>query len=99
MGNLATTYSALGRLQDALALQEEKLQFDRRVSTEDNPSLGLTLFNLCSIHAQLGNFPVAKELVHEALRVWQASLPPSHPRIALAREHLQKIQEHLTLSV
>jgi hypothetical protein len=99
MGNLATSYSALGRLEEALVLQEQKLQFDRRVLTTDNSSLGLTIFNLCSIHAQLGNFSLAMELVLEALRVWQTSLPPSHPRIALAREHLQKIQERLTHSV
>ena len=95
MGNLASTYSALGRLQDSLVLQREVLEFDRRVLTENHPHTGLTCYNMSSIYAQIGDFPQALEFMHAALRAWQASLPPSHPRILLAQEQLAKIHEHL----
>ena len=42
MGNLAATYSALGRHQDALVLQEKTLEFFRRVLPENHPDTGVT---------------------------------------------------------
>jgi tetratricopeptide (TPR) repeat protein len=40
MGNLANTYLALGRPQDALALHEASLEFRRRVLPEGHPHTG-----------------------------------------------------------
>jgi hypothetical protein len=40
MGHLASTYSALGRHSEALAMQESVLEFRRRVLPADHPSLG-----------------------------------------------------------
>ena len=40
MANLAVTYSALGRHDDALAMQERVLEFRRRVLPENHPSIG-----------------------------------------------------------
>ncbi len=40
MGNLAGTYSALGRHQDALVMGEKALEFLRRVLPENHPDLG-----------------------------------------------------------
>ena len=42
MGNLANTYSDLGRHQDALAMQEKTLEFWRRVLPEIHPYIGAT---------------------------------------------------------
>jgi hypothetical protein len=42
MHNLAATYSALGRHQDALVLQEKTLEFQRRVLPENHPQIGVT---------------------------------------------------------
>ncbi len=42
MGNLAQTYSALGRHQDAVVLQEKTLEFRRRVLPENHPGIGVT---------------------------------------------------------
>jgi hypothetical protein len=42
MNNLATTYSHLGRNQDALVLQEKTLEFRRRVLPENHPDIGAT---------------------------------------------------------
>jgi hypothetical protein len=40
MGNLAATYSALGRHADALAMAEQVLEFRRRVLPADHPDIG-----------------------------------------------------------
>ena len=40
MGNLAETYSALGRHDDALAMKERVLEFRRRVLPENHPDIG-----------------------------------------------------------
>ena len=40
MGNVALTYSALGRHADALAMLERVLEFQRRVLPADHPSIG-----------------------------------------------------------
>jgi hypothetical protein len=40
MGNLASSYSKLGRLKDALAMDESVLEFRRRVLPENHPDIG-----------------------------------------------------------
>ncbi len=40
MGNLALTYSALGRYQEALMMQEKTLEFQRRVLPKNHPKIG-----------------------------------------------------------
>ena len=40
MGDLAATYSALGRHEDALVLHERVLEFQRRVLSENHPDIG-----------------------------------------------------------
>ena len=42
IGNLANTYSALGRHQDALVMMEKTLEFRRRVLPENHPDVGAT---------------------------------------------------------
>jgi hypothetical protein len=42
MSNLASTYSALGRHQDALAMVEKMLEFLRRVLPGNHPDIGAT---------------------------------------------------------
>jgi hypothetical protein len=40
MSNFASTYSALGRHADALAMEERVLEFQRRVLPENHPDIG-----------------------------------------------------------
>ena len=41
MGNLANTYSALGRHSEALAMKESVLEFRRRVLPAEHPDIGM----------------------------------------------------------
>ena len=40
MGNLASSYSKLGRHEEALAMEERVLEFRRRVLPENHPDIG-----------------------------------------------------------
>ena len=40
MNDLASTYSKLGRHEEALAMRERVLEFDRRVLPENHPDIG-----------------------------------------------------------
>ena len=40
MGNLAWIYSKLGRHEEALAMRERVLEFDRSVLPENHPDIG-----------------------------------------------------------
>jgi tetratricopeptide (TPR) repeat protein len=92
MGNLASTYFALGRYQDALVLQEKTLEFRRRVLPENHPLIGASCFNISFNYGQAGNFHLAIERAREALRIWQTTLPPSHPDVEKAQQLVRKIE-------
>ncbi len=40
MDNISQSYRALGRLADALAMEERALEFNRRVLPENHPEIG-----------------------------------------------------------
>jgi hypothetical protein len=42
MGCVSITYSALGRHQEALVMQEKTLEFHRRVLPQNHPDIGAT---------------------------------------------------------
>ena len=51
MGNLAATYSALGRHADALVMQERVLDFQRRVLPANHPGIGEGCEERNALHA------------------------------------------------
>jgi hypothetical protein len=96
MSSLAVTCSALGRHQDALLLKEKALEFQRRVLPENHPDIGTSCFNISLSYRQAGDFHRAIERAREALRIWQAALPPSHPHVEQARMLVRQIEGNIT---
>ena len=92
MGNLAGTYGALGRHQDALMLKQKTLEFLRRVLPENHLHIGISCYNISSSYRQAGDFHRAIERAREALRIFQAALPPSHPHVKAAQELVLEIE-------
>ena len=86
MNNLANTYSALGRHQDALVMMEKALEFGRRVLPENHPHIGISCLNLGIICHKVGDLHRALQFAREALRIFQATLPPSHPHVTQAQQ-------------
>ena len=115
MGNLALTYSALGRHDDALAMEERVLEFRRRVLPENHPDIGegdvwywiafflivtiaftgLALYNISCSYKRAGEISLAVECAREALRIWQAALPPGHEYVLAAKELVRRLEQAL----
>ena len=87
MNNLANTYSALGRHQDAFVMMEKTLEFWRRVLPDNHPHIGISCSNLGISCHKSGDLHRALQFAREALRISQATLPPSHPLVTQA-QHL-----------
>ena len=92
MCNLAYTYGELGRHQDAVVLLEKTLELRRRVLSKNHPDVAISCFSVSSSYCQAGDFHRAIERAREALRIWQASLPPSHPHVKMAQELVRQIE-------
>ena len=86
MGNLANTYLTLGRHQDALVMMEKTLDFQRRVLPDNHPDIGISCFNLGITCRKVGDLHRALQFAREALRIFQATLPPSHPHATQAQQ-------------
>ncbi len=86
MGNVAITYLALGRHQDALVMMEKTLEFGRRVLPENHPRIGISCLNLGISCRKVGDLHRALQFAREALRIFQATLPPSHPHVTHAQQ-------------
>ena len=92
MNSLAATYSDLGRGQDALVTHEKTLEFRRRVLPKNHPDLGISYYNISVSYSQVGGLIRAIEMAREALRIFQASLPPSHHHVQDASQHLLQLE-------
>ena len=99
MSNLALTYSALGRHQDALVLQEKTLEFLRRVLPENHPDIGKVCYNISSSYRQAGECHRAIDRAREALSILQGVLPPSHSALKKAHERVRAIEADLARRV
>jgi hypothetical protein len=86
MSNLAGMYSYLGRYQDALAMNEKTLEFRRRVLPENHPDIGISCLNLGMSFGMVVDLSRALQFAREALRIFQATLPPSHPYVKQAQQ-------------
>ena len=86
MGNLANRYLALGRHQDALVMGEKTLEFRRRVLPYNHPHIGISCLNLGISCYKVGGLHRALQFAREALRIFQATLPPSHPHVTQVQQ-------------
>ena len=85
MSNLATLYSGHGRHQDALAMHEKALELRRHLLPVNHPDNGAACMNAGVSYLASGDLLRALEFVREALRIFQATLPPSHPYVQRAQ--------------
>jgi tetratricopeptide (TPR) repeat protein len=88
MNNLAMTYSALGRHQDALQLQEDVLAFRKRVLPSDHLDIATSMGNLASTYSDLGRHQDALQLKEDVLAFRKRVLPSDHPDIATSMGNL-----------
>jgi tetratricopeptide (TPR) repeat protein len=53
---------------------------------------GMTLYNLSFVYKTSGSLPRALECAREALRIYQASLPPGHEHVAKAQSQVRSFE-------
>ena len=56
---------------------------------------GMALYNLSFSYEISGSLPRALECAREALRIWQASLPPGHQHVAAAQSQVRRLEQAL----
>jgi tetratricopeptide (TPR) repeat protein len=88
MSNLALTYSALGRHQDALKMNEEALAARRDVLPPTHPEIATSMSNLALTYSALGRHQDALKMNEEALAFRRRVLPPDHADVATLMNNL-----------
>jgi hypothetical protein len=56
---------------------------------------GMALYNISASYTATGSLPRALECAREALRIWQASLPPGHENVADAQSLVRRLEQAL----
>ena len=86
--NLANTYGALGRYDDALKLDQETLEIRERVLGSEHPSTLSSRNGLANTYGALGRYEEALELDQETLEIRERVLGPEHPDTLGIRSNL-----------
>ena len=89
MGNLASSYSNLGRRQDAVELREKVLEAWKRTLGEEHPDTLLSMGNLASSYSNLGRRQDAVELEEKVLEARKRTLGEEHPDTLLSIKNLE----------
>ncbi|KAF9058665.1 hypothetical protein BDP27DRAFT_1343148 [Rhodocollybia butyracea] len=79
MGNLATTYQVLGKLESAEKLQEEVLVLRKKFIGEHHPDTLTSMGNLASTYHSLGKLESAEKLQEEVLVLRKKVIGEHHP--------------------
>jgi len=56
---------------------------------------GMSLYNISSSYRRAGDMSRAMECAREALRIWQAALPPGHKHVVDAEELVRRLEQAL----
>ncbi len=67
-------------------MQEKTLEFRRRVLPENHPDIGTSCLSLGISCEMVGDLHRALQFAREALRILQATLPPSHSHVKQAQQ-------------
>ncbi|MEV5734703.1 tetratricopeptide repeat protein, partial [Streptomyces sp. NPDC052292] len=91
LGNLARTYSNLGRHTEALPLEERALQITEAALGHDHPTTAIRLNNLAITYNNLGRHIEALPLEERALQITETALGPDHPHTAIRLGNLARM--------
>ncbi len=54
---------------------------------------GMALYNISCSYEQAGDMSLAMECAREALRIWQAALPPGHKHVVAAEKLVRRLEQ------
>jgi tetratricopeptide (TPR) repeat protein len=88
MGNLAISYGAAGRHDEALKLEEEALTLSHKVNGPGHPDTLARMVNLANSYNEAGRSEEARKLLEEALPLTRKLNGPEHPDTLIAMDNL-----------
>ncbi|GAB5470553.1 MAG: hypothetical protein Kilf2KO_35830 [Rhodospirillales bacterium] len=88
IGELANSYVAQGRYQEAEPLLKRDLVIQEEILGRDHPLLAVSLNNLGELHERQGRYGQAAPLYKRAVAIQEKALGPSHPDLATALNNL-----------
>ena len=56
---------------------------------------GMALYNISLSYKRAGEISLALECAREALRIWQAALPPGHEHVVAAEKLVRRLKQAL----
>lgn len=95
MNNIASTYSHLGRPQDALELQQKVLDARREVRGERHPETLTGMNNLATTYSHLGRNQDALNLRQEVLKIQREVLGERHPDTLTSMSNLATTYKYI----
>jgi tetratricopeptide (TPR) repeat protein len=88
LGNLAFTYSSLGRHADALSLREQVLARTENALGPDHPDTARSLNNLAATCTYVGRYTKALGCQERALAIAEAAFGPEHRNVGICLNNL-----------
>ncbi|KAL5638876.1 hypothetical protein ACGC1H_003289 [Rhizoctonia solani] len=95
MNNLASTYSDLGRYDEAEQLQVQVLDTRKRILGEEHPDTLCSMNNLASTYSDLGRYNEAEQLQVQELDVCKRILGEEHADTLCSMNNLASTYSHL----
>ncbi|KAF5616098.1 hypothetical protein F25303_13621 [Fusarium sp. NRRL 25303] len=95
MADLATTYHAQGRYDEAEKLKDKALELRREVLGEKHPDTTRSMASLAATYHNQGRYDKAEQLHQTALDLRRYVLGESHPDTIQSIEYLASTQEAL----
>jgi tetratricopeptide (TPR) repeat protein len=88
MGNLASIYLELGRVEEGAKLNEEVLEARKRILGAEHPDTLTSMGNLASIYLELGRVEEGAKLNEEVLEARKRILGAEHPDTLISMGNL-----------
>ena len=95
LNSLAMTYYKKRQLDDALPLLQEALSIQEKKLDPDDPAIARTLYNLGAIAIRKHEYQRCRELWEQALSIREKALGPDHPDVARTLGNAPEISSRL----
>ncbi len=86
--NLATVLKQMGKNDEALNAYHQAYDLNVKFFGQDNPAPMLNLMNAAVLYRDMGNFPVAEQMMTTVLSYRERTIGPDHPETIVAQNNV-----------
>ena len=91
---IASVLETQGKLEEAMAMNEEALRITKKNLGPEHASVGDTLYNMADLYEEQGNAANAASTYEEAARIFTSALGPEHQYTKMARAQVERLAAH-----